>query len=152
MGKKYGHLKEQDRLTIYGLILEGESIAGIAERVNVHKSTIYRELNRNASKIGYRPDFAAQQYLMRRRGKLSKIEKDKLLAEIVIKRLKEGWSPEQIAGRLKREKHCTIVSHETIYLYIYSPSQRTMKLYQYLRKKRRFRYPKIRRGAKNTIK
>jgi IS30 family transposase len=139
--KNYKHIKETDRLKIYEHILEGESIVEISK----HRATIYRELNRNSSKFGYRPDFASQQYLMRRRSRLSKIEKCMHLESTIIEKLKEEWSPQQIAGRLKRESEKQVISHESIYKHIYSSPQKSLKLYQFLRKKRRFRYPRIRR-------
>ena len=92
MVKNYKHIKENDRLRIYELILEGESIERISKEVGFHKATIYRELNRNSSKFGYRPDFASQQYLMRRRTKLSKIEQNVPLATTIIEKLKESYA------------------------------------------------------------
>ena len=145
MGRTYKHIKETDRLRIYDLLLEGESLQKISQEIGFHKATIYRELNRNSSKFGYRPDFASQQYIMRRRSKPSKIESCKILATTIIAKLKEGWSPEQISGRLKMESTKQVISHESIYKYIYSLPQKPLKLYQFLRKKRRFRYPRIRR-------
>lgn len=68
----------------------------------------------------------------------------------IIDRLKEGWSPQQIAGRLKKSAGRCIVSHETIYSYIYSQSGKQEKLYQLLHKKRRFRYPRIRRKRQKS--
>lgn len=87
MTKNYKHIKETNRLRIYALILEGQSIERISQEIGVHRSTIYRELNRNSSKFGYRPDFASQQYLMRRRSRLSKIERSKPLEKAIIEKL-----------------------------------------------------------------
>lgn len=148
--KQYHHIKEEDRLRIYELLLEGQSIQTIARQIGFHKSTLYRELNRNSSKLGYRPDFASQQYFMRRRKKPSKIERNVILTQTIKEKLEEGWSPEQIAGRLKKEQQGHVISHESIYAYIYSPSQKSLKLYKFLRKKRTFRYPRIRRKRHTT--
>lgn len=143
--KGYQHIKEKDRLKIYEFLLEDQSIQAIAMTLGFHKSTLYRELGRNSSKIGYRPDFASQQYLMRRRHKQGKIERNVLLAQIIKEKLEEGWSPEQIAGRLKRDQQKHVISHESIYAYVYSPCQKPLKLHKFLRKKRPYRYPRIRR-------
>lgn len=143
--RRYKHLRETDRLKIYELLFEGCSLQGIADRIGFHKSTIYRELSRNSTKLGYRPDFASQQYLLRRGYKPSKIDRNEGVKTYVLSKLKEGWSPEQIAGRLKRECGYSVVSHEAIYQYIYSSSGKEMKLYRYLRKKRSYRYPRIKR-------
>ena len=43
-----------------------------------------------------------------------------------------GWSPEQIAGRMRLERHPMRVSHETIYCYAYSKAGRAEKFYQHL--------------------
>src|SRR4030095_3731472 len=62
--------------------------------------------------------------------------------------LRQEWSPEQIAGRLKLEKQPT-VSHECIYLYIYADKRRGGTLHSHLRsqKKQRKRYSGyLRRG------
>ena len=67
----------------------------------------------------------------------------------MIDRLQEGWSPEQIAGRLKFEGHANTVSHETIYSYVYSPDGQSLALARYLpdrRKKRKPRYARTTRG------
>lgn len=107
--------------------------------IGYHKSTLYRELSRNCTKLGYRPDFASQQYLLRRRYKACKLDKNDELRKYVFTKLEEGWSPEQIAGRLSRERDHGSVSHETIYQYIYSPVGKSLNLHRYLRKKRRLR-------------
>ncbi|MGP3398447.1 IS30 family transposase [Coxiella burnetii] len=115
-----------------------------------HKATIYRELARNSSRQGYRPDWASQLYSARKFRHPNKLDKNPILKEFIISRLREGWSPQQIAGRLKRSAGRCIISHETIYAYIDSELGKTQKLYQLLHKKRRFRYPRIRRKRKKT--
>jgi IS30 family transposase len=143
--KLYKHFKPEDRLKLYSLLLEGLAIQEIADALGYHKASVYRELSRNSSKLGYRPDIACQQYMARRRYNAGKIEKQSELHIHIIGKLKEGWSPQQIAGRLKMEHGYTIVSHEAIYQYIYSPAQKHLKLHQYLRKKRNYRYPRAKR-------
>src|SRR3990167_6123466 len=145
MGKKYSHIQPKDRLKIYELLFKGHPIPGIANELGYHKATIYRELQRNSSKIGYRPDIASQAYIVRRQYKPNKFDKQPELLKHVIDKLKEGWSPELIAGRLKQQKGYCVVSHETIYRYIYSPQGMKLKLYKLLIKQRRFRYPRIKR-------
>nr|WP_251363806.1 IS30 family transposase [Epibacterium ulvae] len=67
-----------------------------------------------------------------RRARRRKLVRIPELREAVIDRLQEGWSPEQIAGRLKFEGHATTVSHETIYAYAYSPDGESQALARYL--------------------
>jgi len=53
-----------------------------------------------------------------------------------------GWSPEQIAGRMKLERHPMRVSHETIYRYAYSKEGRAEKFYRHLPEHRHRRRPR----------
>jgi IS30 family transposase len=149
MSKYYSHITNEDRLKIYDLLLKGEAIATIADEVGFHRSTLYRELERNSCHYGYRPDLAAQQSSLRRYG-VNKLDKTPKLLNYIIDKLKTGWSPERIAGRLRFENNgCTLVCHETIYRYIYSFKGRKLGLYKFLIKKRRFRYPRIKRKRRN---
>lgn len=147
MGKCYRHIQPNDRLKIYELLFQGHSIDGIAQEIGFHRSTMYRELERNSCKFGYRPDIASQQYLFRRQ-RPTKLTSNLELREFVITKLKEGWSPDSIAGRLKANLNQCIISTETIYRFIYSEEGIKLKLYRYLMKKRRFRYPRIKRRRK----
>jgi len=47
------------------------------------------------------------------------------LRTLVVDGLARGWSPEQIAGRLKQQKAATTISHESIYRFIYAQIRRT---------------------------
>ena len=58
MPNGYHHLKEQQRYDIYELLQAGKSKKEIAQALNVHVATIYREIKRNAGKRGYRPQQA----------------------------------------------------------------------------------------------
>ncbi|WP_423202839.1 helix-turn-helix domain-containing protein [Legionella busanensis] len=73
-------------------------MAEIASYLGFHKATIYRELERNSNRHGYRPDWACQQYLAKRYHRGYKLDRNPWLKSVVIERLKEGWSPQQIAG------------------------------------------------------
>jgi len=150
MGKNYRHFTVEDRIQLYELLFAGEPIAEIANRLGFHKASIYRELDRNSSRHGYRPDWASQQYLTRKFHHRFKLDKEPELKKFILARLKEGWSPQQIAGRLKRSAGRCVISHETIYSYIYSESGKAQKLYQLLHRKRRFRYLRIRRKRKKS--
>ena len=59
--------------------------------------------------------------------------------------MNEGWSPEIIDGYLRKKYKKQIISYETIYRFIYSPEGLKLKLYQQLFRKRRYRYPRIKR-------
>lgn len=151
MGNHYRHIQLQDRIKIYELLFQGNGIKEIAKATGFHCSTIYRELERNSGKVGYRPDLASQYYLTRRQ-RLARLESNIELREFVIDKLKKGWSPDSIAGRLKNHIKSDIISRETIYRYIYSPQGIKLKLYRYLMEKRRFRYPRIKRRRQTIAK
>lgn len=113
------HLTLQERETLYRMKHAGKSFREIAEALGRDRSTIYREVNRNTGGRGYRPGQAQRlaeerRLACRRPAKLGDLE----LRRYVIKHLKQKWSPEQIAGRLridqphKKQRH---VSYQTIY-------------------------------------
>ena len=103
-------------------------VGEIAERLGRHPSTIYRELGRNRFRdgdrgfCGYFP-LNAQDLARRRRQRGRKLAADEGLRAHVTERLKAGWSPQQIAGRLKRDEADggPTVCHETIYRHVYGP-------------------------------
>ena len=80
-------------------------------------STISRELIRNRG-ANYKPSYADEQPWARRwRG--SRLERQPSLLKHVVDRLVMGWSPQQIAGRLKLDDSNILISHESIYRFIY---------------------------------
>ena len=106
--ESYEQLSLTERIEIYRLQAEGKSLRGIAAVLERSVSTISRELKRNskASKKwtgGYNPQ-RAQELMLRRhaRGRAHKLERQPELRQEVLQRLAQGWSPEQIAGRLAR--------------------------------------------------
>lgn len=139
----------------------GKKKKWIARRLNRDYSIIKREVKRNSG--CYLPYTAldAQYFADRRKRKtnkrkLEKWQNDKL-ANYVEDRLNEGWSPEEIAGRLKEHppeevmlcKNKT-VSYESIYNWIYEGEGRFGGLYKKLRRKQRIRQRRFAR--KNQVK
>jgi len=125
MGQRYGQLSLEERCEIARLHAEGISVRQIAAALDRSPSTISREVNRNSGRdIGYRPAFA-QDKTAARRWNGSKLDRDPALRETVLGLLARGWSPEQVAGRLKLEAGQTIISHETIYRFIHAQIRRT---------------------------
>jgi transposase, IS30 family len=127
------------------------SKAEIARRLGRHPSTVGRELNRNSAKYdgAYRPSKAQERTNGRRsrtrRGSTFTVRQWMFVEDL----LAEGWSPEQISGRLRRDRILEI-SYETIYKYIWSDKHAGGSLHLCLRqrtKKHRKRYAtKERRG------
>ncbi len=122
---KYTQLSLEERCSIARLHEDGQSIRQIAATLDRQPSTIARELKRNTGrKIGYQPAYA-EALTAARRWTGNKLERDDALRETVLKRLTAGWSPEQIAGRLAREEGHKVISHETIYRFVYTQLKRT---------------------------
>jgi transposase, IS30 family len=125
MGRSYDQLSLDDRCEIARLSANGSSVRQIATALDRSPSTISRELKRNrGARVGYRSSYADQQ-TRARRWKGSRLERDESLRAAVMERLANGWSPEQIAGRLKREQGRKMISYESIYRFIYAQIART---------------------------
>ena len=130
----YSHLQSVERDRIAELKASGLGVCAIARAIRRSASTISRELNRNATDGGaYRPVIAEGAYLLRRQ-RAGELDKDDRLQAFEVARLAEGWTPEQIAGRLKlgHERGLGPVGTETIYAWIYSPVRRAEKLWRLL--------------------
>ena len=124
MGKSYGHVTIEERCEIARLQASGYSIRQIAASLDRSASTVARELKRNGSRtLGYQARYADQQ-AHARRWQGSRLERDRGLREQVLCRLKQGWSPEQVAGRLAMESGKRVISHESIYRFIYAQMAR----------------------------
>ncbi len=138
----YTQLTEGQRYQIYSLKGIGFTQKDIAEHVNVHPSTISRELGRNAGKRGYRPKQANNMAIERRRRAFKVCRMTEDMKKVVSNYLSQEWSPEQISGYL-RSQGGDWVSHETIYQYVLEDKKNGGTLYQQLRhsgKKRKKRY------------
>ena len=132
MGKKYDQLDIDERYELYRLHEAGKAFREIGRLMGRSASTISRELRRNALPRGeYKPGSADRIALSRCR-RLSRIERLSPLRTYVSDRLAMGWSPEQIAGRLRLEGSEHVVGVETIYRFIYRPGVRREKLYRFL--------------------
>lgn len=125
MGQRYEQLALEERCTIARLRAAGQTLRQIAATLDRAPSTVARELKRNGrTQANYAPAYADQQARSRRwRG--SRLARQPTLQAVVLERLARGWSPAQVAGRLKREKGRTVISHESIYRFIESQIRRT---------------------------
>ena len=120
----------------------------IAEAIGIDKSTVYREIKRNcdARNGNYSMELAQRKADKRKAEKRHKEVLTEQMKKRIIKLLKNGYSPEQIAGR-SRLDGISMVSHETIYRWIWSDKRSGGKLHKYLRRQGR-KYAK--RGSKNA--
>ena len=136
----YTQLTQVERYQIQALYGVDFTITGIAAELGRHKSTISRELIRNSDDDSYRADRAQQQALKRRRGK-SRPRVSRLARALVLHKLKQDWSPEQVSLWLAAFKSQR-VSHTWIYRHVADDKRAGGKLWQQLRcrKSKRKRY------------
>jgi len=123
----------------------GQSIRSVARRLGRAPSTISREIMRNGGQECYRASLAEQAAWDRgRRPKTCRLAENRALAHSVAGKLRLLWSPEQIAGWLKRtypDDESYQVSHETIYRSLFIQARGALKkeLLQHLRRTRAMR-------------
>jgi IS30 family transposase len=131
-----------EREEISRAVVTGQSIRSVARQLGRAPSTISRELQRNGGQQCYRASQADQMAWDRScRPKSCKLVENRALAHIVADKLRLQWSPEQIAGWLKRtypDDANSLVSHETIYRSLYIQARGALKkeLLQHLKRPR----------------
>ena len=145
----YRQLNGYDRARLEALLNQGMTQYRIARELGVHRSTISREVKERGAVIaGYKAEWAQKDYVQNKKrcGAERRIESNGVLFAYVVEKLKTGWSPEVISGRLKREIRegkrdaDMYVNHESIYQFVFdSEYGKKEALRQYLRrgKKRR---------------
>lgn len=147
-------LTREERYTISTLRKAGKSVAEMARILGRHRSTIYRECKRNATRhvarglTVYCPSKAQEQRNGRLRRSRRGCHHDLAQYELVRHLLRQQWSPEQIAGTLTRLGEFRI-SFQTIYRYVRRDWKQGGSLYQELRRRYRRRkrhYGPERRG------
>lgn len=136
----YKQLTREQRYQIYASMKANWSQLEIALEIGVHPSTISREVKRNQGGRGYRPK-QAQQRTQERKLKHVATRIEPQTWTLIESQLRQDWSPEQVAGWLKGERHVQ-VSHERIYQHTYADKRAGGDLHQHLRcrKQRRKRY------------
>lgn len=119
----YTHFSQEERCVLAAYLSEGSSLRSIALKLQRSVGGISMEIARSSidgTRERYDP-YAAhlgsrmKKWDANRRNPM----KDEALQEHVRTQLKEGWSPEVIAGTLKKEHKKAVVSHETIYQWAY---------------------------------
>ncbi len=123
----YKHFTRDDRIKLSVLLKAGMRNEKIGRILNKDPISIWREIKRNSINGKYLPSVAKKLSKERKTHRKKKIENDRILKKYILEKLKLYWSPEQIAGRLRREN--IVIVHETIYGYII----RHKKLKKYLR-------------------
>ena len=139
-------LSEREEIS-RGIVAE-RSIRSMASLLGRSPSTVSREIKRNGGYDRYRAALADQRaWDGAHRPKRCKLARHPRLSRAVARKLRLNWSPEQIAGWLKRghpEEESYQVSHETIYRSLYVQTRGVLKkqLLQHLRSKRTIRRSK----------
>jgi IS30 family transposase len=127
MPKPYKHLTEHDRDLLSVLKSKGQSVREIAKVLQRSPATISRELKRNAPPVhtGYYLAHKAHERAVNRAiaCRTHKRLKSDKTRRYVRRRIKHGWSPELIAGRLKKLHPELAISHEAIYQWIYADAR-----------------------------
>jgi len=147
--RRYTQLTKEERVKMAEMRQSKASVTGIAASLGRSKSTISRELRRNAAPPGqYWPD-TAENLELNRRQRLCRIDRVEALKDFVLTKLQcHFWTPEQMAGWLKcRQKAIPSVSHETIYAWIYKRPQQKEKFWKMLPRHKAKRGPRKSRGA-----
>jgi len=151
------HLTQEQRYHIEAYKNAGYDNKQIADKLNVHPSTIGRELKRTSSPIReiYKAKSAQEMAVLRKSANSSvpiKMKKETL--SLIDTYIEKDWSPEQVSATLKR-KHNIAISFVHIYNYIYTDKHQGGTLYTHLRfynKKRRIKYgTRCSNGLKNRV-
>lgn len=133
----YSQIDMDERRRIARWRAAGLSATVVAEKLGRHRPTIFRELKRNAFEDPQMPDLSgyycvtANEMARERRAKLRKLARFSHVRQSVIERIMHGWSPQQIAGRMRLERHLICVSYETIYKFAYSADGQAIKLWRH---------------------
>ncbi len=140
----YRVLTPDDRGEIMIGLRNGESVRSIARRLERQASVILREIQANSTEDARYQSHWAQKRSERRRRTSRQRERisDRGVRFYVHEKLKEGWSPEQIAGRIRLEMPNKRINHETIYQYVFKKEPSLTKYLQCGRKKRKKRVHK----------
>jgi IS30 family transposase len=142
--KKAHKIKKAERDEIYILLQKGYSLRDIGRALNRSPNSISYEIKNHSTSGFYDPEKAegkARLSLRMRRFQWSKINENLLLEKYIINGLKQGWNPDEISGRIKREKKPFYVSKTAIYEWLrsYRGQQYCKYLYskRYYQKKRK---------------
>ena len=136
----YRQLSSEERYTIAALRWQRWTYAEIARHLGRHRSTICREIRRNSARLD--GAYRAQKAIERTNGRRSRSRRNQHFSSrefaLVDRKLKEDWSPEQIAGRLRLSGELEI-SHETIYIHVWRDKEEGGQLYRHLRQATKLR-------------
>jgi IS30 family transposase len=154
MGKTHSKLTAFERENIAIWLGQEISKREIARRLGRSDSSIRDEIKRNGfgnHYVAVHAQAKAEKRIVAARFRHPL--KNKSVYSYVLKKLRCGWSPEQIAGRLKLKKpnnQYWHIHHETIYRFIYAQKNKTKALWEYLPRKQKKRKSKCCRKAQRV--
>lgn len=139
------------RIMLSNFLRNNFSYREISKRINKSISSISAEVNKNGGMCnydGYSADAEAE-IRKRRRCKRKKLDRSSGLKRYVIERLNDDLSPEQISGELRNlAQGRSILSHETIYQFVYSEEGEVLRLWKHLRHRYKYKICKRRSWSK----
>lgn len=116
-------LKLSERLEIKILLDKGYSLRSIARSMGRSPNTLSYEIEKNGGILGYNPRNAHQYATTRKkdtRREWSKIEGNREMRSYIIEKLMIHWNPNEISGRMKKERKPWYASKTTIYEWLWS--------------------------------
>lgn len=141
MGHIYTRITAEERTAIAALHKAKIKVDQISVQLKRPRQTIYAELRRNSGQRGYRPAQAQRLAEARQAGKPRVLKMSTVIIAYINEKIREDYSPEQIAGVMKTDLKCPgpAVSHETIYQHIYADKAAGGTLYMHLRRRHKKR-------------
>ncbi|MFN7226503.1 MAG: IS30 family transposase [Holosporales bacterium] len=150
----YHHFSPEERAKISIFQREGRSLRYIAKALNRNPSSISREIRRNKTIDGiYYTEIATRKSAKRRHVDTPRpLHHPKTAAakEYIIEKLRLSWTPDEISGRMRREKQPFYACPETIYKFIYAKENRNLELFKHLKRRQKTRYYRHSKRAAET--
>jgi len=151
------HLTQNNRIELSLLLRLGHSQRQAAYQLGIHPSTVSRELQRNRDRRGIYNPAIIHWHVRNRRTAANqlrlKLQGNAALATLVERKLVDNWSPQQIAGWLKKTGRSLRVCTQTIYDWVYQ-SARHLLVHLHCRKGkyRHTRENKLRTAGRELLK
>jgi len=150
--RKAKKIKKAERDEIFILLKKKYSIRDISKALGRSPNSVSYEIKNNSTNSVYDPEKAeakARVSLRMRRFQWQKINEDMKLKEYVINGLKQGWNPDEISGRMRREKKSFNISRTAIYEWLHS--YRGQAYCQYLYSKRYYQKKRVKKTERVMI-
>ena len=150
----YHHFTLAEREKINLFQREGHSLRYMAKALGRSPASISREIRRNKTLGGvYDAEIAAKKSARRRHVDTPRVLHQPTTAaakEYIIEKLRFSWTPDEISGRMRRDKLPFYACPETIYKFIYAKENRPLELYKYLKRRQKTRYYRHSKRAAET--